>query len=176
MYDLFWATLDYDFFRVIYVYKYFLVNDVCDWAYHSIISSGSYFDQKFSYTNNTIIQVIGAQIFTIEMNAVLGHNSTLYGYTGLGTIWTNEMYFGMNHPPGSGSVAWPVNLQSSELPPHHENTKFYDYFCEMYWKCRMTLPVLIGLSIGKSCASEFHAPIHPTPDAIKTRKVHERMK
>ena len=36
------------------------------------------------------------------MNAVLGHNSALQGYTGSETTWTNEMNFVMNHAPGAG--------------------------------------------------------------------------
>ena len=33
------------------------------------------------------------------MNGVLGHGSALYGYTGSGTTWENEMNFVMNHAP-----------------------------------------------------------------------------
>ena len=40
-----------------------------------------------------------------EMNAVLGHKSTLFGYTGPGTTWANEMNFVLNHAPGAGLIA-----------------------------------------------------------------------
>ena len=45
-----------------------------------------------------------------------GHDLALYGYTGLGTIWANEMNFGMTHAPDAGSITQPVDLQSSMLP------------------------------------------------------------
>ena len=51
-----------------------------------------------------------------EMNGVLGYSSALGGNTGPGIIWANEMNFGMNHTPGSGSVTQPVDLQSSARP------------------------------------------------------------
>ena len=38
------------------------------------------------------------------MNVVLGHNSALYDYNRLGTIWVNEMNFIVNHAPGAGSI------------------------------------------------------------------------
>ena len=43
---------------------------------------------------------------THEMNGtgILGHESTLYGYTGHGTTWANEMNFVLNHAPGAGSI------------------------------------------------------------------------
>ena len=53
---------------------------------------------------------------TNEMNAILGINSALQIYTCLGTIWANEMNFVMNHAPGAGSIARPVDQQSSALP------------------------------------------------------------
>ena len=40
-----------------------------------------------------------------EMIGVLGHDSTLCGYTGLGTAWANEMNFVTNHAAGAGSIA-----------------------------------------------------------------------
>ena len=43
------------------------------------------------------------------MNIVLGHDSALEGYTGPGTTWVDEMNFGMNHVPGAGSMARPVD-------------------------------------------------------------------
>ena len=49
------------------------------------------------------------------MNGVLGHNSALEGYTGLGKTWANEMSVGMNHAPGAGSIARPADLQTSAL-------------------------------------------------------------
>ena len=36
-------------------------------------------------------------------------------FTGLGTTWTNEMDFGMNHALGAGLITRPVDLQSSTL-------------------------------------------------------------
>ena len=33
-----------------------------------------------------------------------------------GTIWASEMNFDMNHALGAGSIARPVDLQSSSLP------------------------------------------------------------
>ena len=32
-----------------------------------------------------------------------------------GTTWTNEMNFGMNHAPGAGLIALPVDMQYSAL-------------------------------------------------------------
>ena len=40
----------------------------------------------------------------------------MLGHTGLGKTLPNEMNFIMNHTPGAGSIAWPVNQQSSMLP------------------------------------------------------------
>ena len=42
---------------------------------------------------------------TPGMNGVLGHNSALQGYTGLGTNWANEMNFVTNHAAGAWSIA-----------------------------------------------------------------------
>ena len=53
------------------------------------------------------------------MNGVLGHNSALQGYAGSGTTWANDMPFVMNHDPGAGSLARPIDLQSSALPLCH---------------------------------------------------------
>ena len=39
------------------------------------------------------------------MICVLGHDSTLQGYTG--STWASEMNFAMNHTPGVGSLARP---------------------------------------------------------------------
>ena len=50
------------------------------------------------------------------MNGVLGRNSAQKGYTGPGTTLVNEMKFRMNHTPGAGLIAQPVDLQSRELP------------------------------------------------------------
>ena len=50
------------------------------------------------------------------MNSVQGHNSALEGYTAPETTWANEMNFIMNHAPGAGSIARPVDQQSSALP------------------------------------------------------------
>ena len=41
-------------------------------------------------------------------------NSAGKGYTGLGTTWDNEMNFVMNNAPGAGSIAPPVDQQSSQ--------------------------------------------------------------
>ena len=49
------------------------------------------------------------------MNAVLGHDSALLGYTGLRTTWANAMNFVMNNASGAGSIARPVDQQSSML-------------------------------------------------------------
>ena len=38
---------------------------------------------------------------------------------GPGTTWANEMNFVMKHAPGAGSIAQPVDKQSSELPLYH---------------------------------------------------------
>ena len=51
-----------------------------------------------------------------EMNGVSGHDSVLQGYTGQGTTWAYAMNFGTNHAPSAGSIAGPVDLQSSALP------------------------------------------------------------
>ena len=34
------------------------------------------------------------------MNAVLGHDAALLGYTGPGTTWADEINFVMKHTPG----------------------------------------------------------------------------
>ena len=47
-----------------------------------------------------------------EMIGVLGHDSALYGYTGLGTTWANDMNFVMNHALGAGLIARTVDQQS----------------------------------------------------------------
>ena len=49
------------------------------------------------------------------MNDVSGHNSTLLGYTVSGTTWANEMNLVMNHDPGAGSIARPVDPQSTTV-------------------------------------------------------------
>ena len=57
----------------------------------------------------------------ISMNeCLLGHISALYGYTGPGTTWDNEMHLSINHAPGTctGSITRPVDLQSCVLPLH----------------------------------------------------------
>ena len=56
---------------------------------------------------------------SIIMIGVLGHDSALVKYTGLGTTWGNEMKSAMNHDPGAGSIARPVDQQSSALPLYH---------------------------------------------------------
>ena len=48
------------------------------------------------------------------MNGVLGHDFAL-SHTGLGTTWANEMNFTMNHAPGVGLIAQPIDQQSSVL-------------------------------------------------------------
>ena len=53
------------------------------------------------------------------MNGILGHNSALLGYTRLGTTWANDMKCHMNHAPGAGLIARPVDLQSNVLPLYH---------------------------------------------------------
>ena len=50
-----------------------------------------------------------------KMNGVINHDSVLQGYTELGTTWANEMNFVMNHAPGAGLLARPVDQQSSAL-------------------------------------------------------------
>ena len=45
-----------------------------------------------------------------EMTGVLGHDSVLWGYSGPGTTKANEIDFSVNHAPGAGLIAWPVNL------------------------------------------------------------------
>ena len=50
---------------------------------------------------------------------VIGHDSALQGYAGLGISWANEMNFVINHAPGAGSLAQPVGPQSSALPLYH---------------------------------------------------------
>ena len=39
----------------------------------------------------------------------------MWGYTGCGTTWADEMNFGINHAPGAGWIAWPVDLQSNTV-------------------------------------------------------------
>ena len=50
------------------------------------------------------------------MNGVLGHDSALLGYPVPGTTWAKEMIFVMKHAPGVGSIARPIDQQSSALP------------------------------------------------------------
>ena len=40
-------------------------------------------------------------------------------YTGPVKTWANEMTFIMSHAPGAGSIAQPVDQQSSALPLYH---------------------------------------------------------
>ena len=42
--------------------------------------------------------------FRTEINGDLGHDSSLEGFTEMGTTSTNEMDFGMNRVPGAGSI------------------------------------------------------------------------
>ena len=46
----------------------------------------------------------------------LGHDSALQGYTGPRTTWADGINFIMNHVPGTGSIARPVDQKSSALP------------------------------------------------------------
>ena len=46
----------------------------------------------------------------------MGDDSAMEGYTGPRTTWANEMNFIMNYAPGVGSIARPVDQQSSALP------------------------------------------------------------
>ena len=43
----------------------------------------------------------------------------LYGYTGQGTTWANEIYFVMNRVPGAGSIARRVDQRSNVIPLYH---------------------------------------------------------
>ena len=54
-------------------------------------------------------------MYVITKDCVLVHDVTLFGYTLLGTTWANEMMFGINHAPGAGPIACPVDLQSRAL-------------------------------------------------------------
>ena len=54
------------------------------------------------------------------MNDVLGHASTLSGYTGPGMTCANDMNFVMNHALGVGSVARPVDQHPSILALYHK--------------------------------------------------------
>ena len=51
----------------------------------------------------------------MKINGALGRNSALQGYLESGTTWANEMHCGMNHAPGAGSIARPVDLQPSAI-------------------------------------------------------------
>ena len=54
------------------------------------------------------------------MNGVICHDSALVRlYIGPGITWADEMNFVMNHAPGAGFIASPVNQQSSVLPLYH---------------------------------------------------------
>ena len=44
----------------------------------------------------------------MEMIGVLGHDSAMSGYTGLGTTWANETNFVVNLAPGAGLITQPV--------------------------------------------------------------------
>ena len=50
------------------------------------------------------------------MNGVVGHDTTLQGYTGLGPTRVNEMNFVMDYAPCAGLITQPVNQQSSMVP------------------------------------------------------------
>ena len=56
------------------------------------------------------------QKWNLEINAVLGHNAALEGYTRPGTTWANEMNFVTNRAPDAGLITQPADLQSSMLP------------------------------------------------------------
>ena len=49
------------------------------------------------------------------MNGASGVDYALQGYTGLGTIWANEMNFSMKQAPGAGSIAPTVDIQFNVL-------------------------------------------------------------
>ena len=53
------------------------------------------------------------------MNSVSGPNSLLY--SGMGTIWANEMNFGLKHAPGAGSLTRPADLQSNPIKDMQED-------------------------------------------------------
>ena len=44
---------------------------------------------------------------------------TVKAIAGPGTTWANELNFVLNHAPGAGSIARPVDQQSSALPLYH---------------------------------------------------------
>ena len=48
------------------------------------------------------------ELMNEQMNGVSGHDSALYGYS--------KMKFGLNHAPGAGSIAPPVDQQCNVLP------------------------------------------------------------
>ena len=50
------------------------------------------------------------------MLGVVGHDYALQDYTGPWTTWANEMNIVVNHAPGAGSIARPVDQQPSTLP------------------------------------------------------------
>ena len=54
-----------------------------------------------------------------HINCVLDHDSALYGFTVPGTTWDNEMTFVMNHAPGAGSIARPVDQHASSPACYH---------------------------------------------------------
>ena len=53
------------------------------------------------------------------MNGVLGHDSTLVRLYWAGVTQVNEVNLIMKHVPGAGSIARPVDQQSSALPLYH---------------------------------------------------------
>ena len=57
-----------------------------------------------------------AGIKEMKMNDVLSHDSVRLYWAG-----ANEMNFVMNHAPGAGSIARPVDQQSSALPLYHRS-------------------------------------------------------
>ena len=76
------------------------------------------------------------------MNDLLGHNSALQGYTAPGTTQAKEMNFVMNHAPGAGSIAQPVDRQSSALPLYHGRPLsdiMIDTSCYQILKCHFTI-------------------------------------
>ena len=67
---------------------------------------GKYCTNTFSCRH---IQYYSHDCLGIAINGVLGPYSAPVRLTGTGTSWANEINFVMNHAPGAGSIARPVD-------------------------------------------------------------------
>ena len=65
---------------------------------------------------NFVLTATVRSVIVADLNGVLGHDSALLRLTWAEDNLVNEMNSVMNHTPGAGSIARPVDQQSSTLP------------------------------------------------------------